>query len=171
MLAEQALDQVFLKQRQSLLHTLQRLVGNHAIAEELTQETYVKVLQAIRERPVEFIESFLFQTARNLALDYLRSSRRKSRVLVEDVAEASLLEVPAADPELSVALERRQLLDRLQQALGQLTERQQHIFTLSRAQGWRYQEIAEHLQISPSTVQKELKLATAICVSILSREG
>ncbi|QLF95044.1 RNA polymerase sigma factor [Pseudomonas sp. ABC1] len=164
------LERIYLKHRQLLLQTLQRLVGNRAIAEELAQEAYIRVLQAMRERRVEFVESFLYQTARNLALDHLRSVRRKSRVLVDDVSEVSLKEVPANDPELSDVLARRQLIAKLQKALEQLTERQREIFILSRAQGWRYQEIADHLGVSPSTVQKELKLASAICVAILARE-
>ncbi|NER66782.1 RNA polymerase subunit sigma-24, partial [Pseudomonas sp. MAFF212427] len=62
-----------------------------------------------------------------------------------------------------------QLLRRLSVSLGQLSARQQRIFILSRLHGASYLEIAEQLNVSASTVQKELKLIMAICVGVADR--
>lgn len=78
-------NQVFLTQRESLLRTLQRMVNNHSTAEDLLQETYLRVARALNDRTVEHLEPFVFQTARNLALDHLRARRIQSRTVVEDV--------------------------------------------------------------------------------------
>ena len=67
------LNTFFLTQRSPLLRTLQRLVDNPSTAEDLLQETYLRVARALRERPVEHLEPFVFQVARNLALDHLRA--------------------------------------------------------------------------------------------------
>ena len=62
-----------------------------------------------------------------------------------------------------------QLLEHLSVSLGQLSARQQRIFILSRLHGCSYQEIADQLNVSLSTVQKELKLIMAICVGVAER--
>ena len=78
-------NQVFLTQRVTLLRTLERMVNNHSTAEDLLQETYLRVTRALNERAIEHLEPFVFQTARNLALDHLRARRIQSRTVVEDV--------------------------------------------------------------------------------------
>jgi RNA polymerase sigma factor (sigma-70 family) len=160
---------VFLAQRHSLLRTLQRMVDNPSTAEDLLQETYLRVTRALGERPIEHLEPFVFQTARNLALDHLRARRAQSRNLVDDVPEQILHNVAAPSSSAEDAAHAEQLLKRLSVSIGQLTPRQQQIFILSRLHGASYMEIAEQLNVSASTVQKELKLIMAICVGVANR--
>ena len=160
---------VFLTQRLSLLRTLQGMVGNPSTAEDLLQETYLRVTRALGERPVEHLEPFVFQTARNLALDHLRARRVQARTLVEDVPEQILHNVAAPTSSSEDAAHAEQLLKHLSVSLGQLSTRQQRIFILSRLHGASYLEIAEQLDVSASTVQKELKLIMAICIGVADR--
>ena len=162
-------NQVFLTQRVSLLRTLERMVNNHSTAEDLLQETYLRVTRALSERTVEHLEPFVFQTARNLALDHLRARRIQSRTVVEDVPTEVIEGVasPLSTPEDATQAE--QMLEALSVSLGQLSARQQQIFILSRLHGCSYQEIAEELDVSLSTVQKELKLIMAICIGVADR--
>ena len=160
---------VFLTQRLSLLRTLQGMVGNPSTAEDLLQETYLRVTRALDERPVEHLEPFVFQTARNLALDHLRARRVQARTLVEDVPEQIRHNVAAPTSSREDAAHAEQLLKHLSVSLGQLSTRQQRIFILSRLHGASYLEIAEQLQVSASTVQKELKLIMAICMGVAER--
>lgn len=163
------LDTVFLAQRTPLLRTLLRMVKNPNVAEDLVQETYLRVATTLRERRVDHLEPFLFQTGRNLALDHLRHTRMKSRTLLDDVPEAVMEAVPTSAPSTEDGLYAQQLLERLGASLAQLSERQQRIFILSRLHGCGHAEIAEQLDVSVSTVQKDLKLIMAICVQTLSR--
>jgi len=55
-------NQVFLTQRMTLLRTLQRMVHNPSTAEDLLQETYLRVTRALNERSVEHLEPFVYQT-------------------------------------------------------------------------------------------------------------
>jgi len=162
-------NQVFLTQRVILLRTLQRMVNNPSTAEDLLQETYLRVTRALSERTVEHLEPFVFQTARNLALDHLRSRRIQSRTVLEDVPTEVIESVPSSLSTPEEAHQAAQLLERLSVSLSQLSARQQRIFILSRLHGCSYQEIAEELDVSLSTVQKELKLIMAICVGVAER--
>ena len=71
--------------------------------------------------------------------------------------------------ELSPLEHAERLLQRLGNALEQLSERQQRIFILSRLHGQGYAEIAAELGVSASTVQKELKLIMTLCMTLLER--
>ena len=158
-----SLDTVFLAQRLPLLRTLARMVKNPSIAEELVQETYIRVAYTLRQRKIDHLEPFLFQTGRNLALDHLRHLRMRERTLLEDVPASALQEVPSNAPSAEDSRHTEQLLEHLGVALERLSARQQRIFILSRLHG------CEQLDVSQSTVQKELKLIMAICVGVLSR--
>ncbi|WAH57815.1 sigma-70 family RNA polymerase sigma factor [Pseudomonas silvicola] len=160
---------VFLTQRLSLLRTLQRMVDNPSTAEDLLQETYLRVTRALSERAIDHLEPFVFQTARNLALDHLRARKVQERTLLEDVPSEVVYSVAAIQSTPEEAAHAEQLLMRLNTSLGQLTARQQRIFILSRLHGCSYLEIAGQLQVSASTVQKELKLIMAICVGVAQR--
>ncbi|WLH94645.1 sigma-70 family RNA polymerase sigma factor [Pseudomonas hefeiensis] len=155
---------VFLAQRTPLLRTLQRMVNNPSTAEDLLQETYLRVTRALGERTVEHLEPFVFQTARNLALDHLRARRIQSRTLLDDVPQAVVHNVVAPQSSAEDAAHAEQMLERLNLSLQALSPRQQQIFILSRLHGHSYQDIAKQLDVSLSTVQKELKLIMAICV-------
>lgn len=162
-------NSVFLTQRTTLLRTLQRMVDNPSTAEDLLQETYLRVTKALRERPIEHLEPFVFQTARNLALDHLRARRLQARTLLDDVPEQVLENVAAPLGSSEDAAHAEHMLRHLSVSLGQLTRRQQQIFIFSRLHGASYQEIADRLGVSPSTVQKELKLIMAICMGVADR--
>ncbi|WP_416422661.1 sigma-70 family RNA polymerase sigma factor [Pseudomonas sp. App30] len=162
-------NSVFLAQRLSLLRTLQRMVDNPSTAEDLLQETYLRVTRALGERAIEHLEPFVFQTARNLALDHLRARRVQERTLLEDVPSDVVHNVAACQSTPEEAAHAEQLLMRLNTSLSQLTARQQRIFILSRLHGCSYLEIAGELDVSASTVQKELKLIMAICVGVAQR--
>ncbi|MFQ6555308.1 sigma-70 family RNA polymerase sigma factor [Pseudomonas sp. Lb2C1-1] len=160
---------VFLAQRTPLLRTLERMVSNPSTAEDLLQETYLRVTRALSERTVEHLEPFVFQTARNLALDHLRARRIQSRTLLDDVPPEVVHNVVAPQSSAEDAAHAQQLLERLNVSLQALSSRQQQIFILSRLHGHSYQQIAERLGVSLSTVQKELKLIMAICVGVAER--
>ncbi|KPB99125.1 MULTISPECIES: RNA polymerase sigma factor [Pseudomonas] len=162
-------NDVFLAQRAVLLRTLQRMVGNPSTAEDLLHETWLRVSRALTEHPVDHLEPFVFQTARNLALDHLRARRIHARTLVEDVSPGQLERVVAQLGKPEDAAHAKRLLESLSASLSTLSPRQQKIFTLSRLNGCSYLEIAEQLQVSASTVQKELKLIMAICIGVVSR--
>ncbi|SEL35213.1 RNA polymerase sigma factor, sigma-70 family [Pseudomonas sp. NFIX51] len=168
-MSQSRFNHVFLTQRVSLLRTLERMVNNHSTAEDLLQETYLRVTRALSERAIEHLEPFVFQTARNLALDHLRARRIQARTLLEDVPVEVVESVAAPLSSAEDAAHAEQLLERLNMSLAQLSPRQQRIFILSRLHGHSYLEIAEKLEVSQSTVQKELKLIMAICIGVAER--
>jgi RNA polymerase sigma factor (sigma-70 family) len=160
-------DAVFLHQRLSLLRTLHGMVRNSAIAEELLHETWLRVSRALAERPIEHLEPFVFQTARNLALDHLRAQRRHARALDSELPLDALQNLPEERGTAEDAAHAQRLLQRLSKSVARLSVRQREIFIRSRVHGQPYLVIAQALGISPSTVQKELKVIMHTCMKAL----
>jgi RNA polymerase sigma factor (sigma-70 family) len=70
---------LFLDHRETLVHTLFRIVGCRQTAEDLAQEAYIRVMSAAEDQHVTYLKAFLNQTARNLALDHLRKAKVRAR--------------------------------------------------------------------------------------------
>ena len=153
----------------SLVGTLFRIVRCEQTAEELAHESYLRVARAIAQKPVEHIQAFLYQTARNLAFDHLRHEVVRRRVEVEPANASTVLDVAsdAASPEAE-AID-RQRLALLEAALSTLPERARQVVLLSRVHEWPYPRIAAHLGVSPNTVYNDIRLAMACCLDAIAR--
>jgi RNA polymerase sigma-70 factor (ECF subfamily) len=126
-------------------------------AEEITQETFLRLFRYLKEgRSVDNPKAWLFTVANNLAID---ASRGDSRI--QDLDETTWKRIEdtrlgTADPE-KLALQRERL-DRLRIVVLNLTPLQRDCLHL-RAEGLRYREIAELMNISISTVADAVRRA------------
>jgi RNA polymerase sigma factor (sigma-70 family) len=167
--SQPSLNDLFIVQRSTLLRILQRIVDHPATAEDLLHETWLRVDRVLRERPIDYLEPFVFKTARNLALDHLRTRQNHARTVINDMPVAELHNISSCATLVEDETHAARLLTVLGQHIANLSPRQQRIFSLNRLQGCSYLDIAQQLGISASTVQKELKLIMAICIGVAAR--
>ena len=163
------LNNVFLLQRQSLMGTALRIVRNRQVAEDVAQETYLRTRKAIEVGPIEHIEAFLHQTARNLALDYRRRCKTRARYEEHEPNERDIESVPADIPTVEAELIERERMRKFEEALSQLPERARQAWALSQVEGWSYARIAEHLGVSRNTVFNDVKLVMGHCHDAMMR--
>jgi RNA polymerase sigma-70 factor (ECF subfamily) len=134
-----------------------RYVGAHEDADDVLQESFVKVYQNLAGLTQS--EAF-FPWARriivNTALDHLRRRRRSGEVEVdgadhpEVAARASAFEAPDR------GVERREFLRKLERALRVLPPRQREIVVLHDVEGLSTREVAERSGIPAATVRSNL---------------
>ncbi len=159
----EALKSLFARERGTLIGRISRLVGCRDTAEDITQEAYTRLLEHAPRNSIEHPGSFVYRTARNLAVDHLRaqSIRQGPGGLSTD---ALLEEIPSPLPGQDAIYEGKLAIARLSAALDRLPERRRQIFLLRRLHGWRYAEIADHLGLSVSAVEKHMRLAMEACL-------
>lgn len=116
------LTQIFQAQRRALIGTLYRMVGCLYTAEDLAHDAYLRVAKAARERPVTHLQAFLYQTARNLALDHLRRERLRGTFMSE-TPDGTADAVAAPQPTQETAVMDAQNLNRVEGALAALPAR------------------------------------------------
>ncbi len=163
------LSGVFISKRRSLISSVLRIVRDRHIAEDLTQEAYLRAHRAIQTGPIDHIEAFLHRTARNLALDHERRRQTREKYERTDAALVDVEQVATDAPNaLDILLdrEREQVLDA---ALLSLPERPRQVWILSQLHGWSYAQVADHLGVSRSTIYNEAKFVLGHCHDALAR--
>lgn len=132
-----------------------RLSGSETLAEEAVQDSFLKIWQRRTElKEIRQFSSYLFRMARNHLLNALERQALERTILAEIGHQPQ-----SANPDPAQALDSKQFRERLQQAIDALPPQQKKVYTLSREQGWRQDEIAEHLHISLSTVKAHMTQA------------
>jgi RNA polymerase sigma-70 factor (ECF subfamily) len=124
-----------------------------ADAEDILHETFMSVLRERAARhEVRSFKAWLFQVARNLCLNRIRTQRRAGRAL-EAAAQVEAVAPPSAAADH--ALERREQLVLLQRAVERLPAALAEIYRL-RAAGMSYDELAEILDVPVGTVKSRI---------------
>lgn len=143
---------------------LVRIVRDHAWADDLVQEVFVRALHgAHRYDPTWPVSVWLFRIARNLAVDLLRrESAHQGRI--DQLAEAPIGVAPAA----VTTAEHREFQVALELALQQLPEAFRSVFLLRDGEGMAYEEIGNVLGISVKTVSSRLHRARQLLRGHLS---
>ncbi|MDH0865038.1 RNA polymerase sigma factor [Mitsuaria sp. GD03876] len=149
---------VFISHRRELLAWLTHRVRDAHTAQDLVQELFVRFLEAAARQPVQDARAYLFQMARNLLADQARQHDARKTTAVDP---QDLVEVQDGAPGPDRALAGRQRLVQLTQALRELPELTQRIFVMVRVEDLSYQEAADRLDLSTSSVQKHLARALA----------
>ena len=138
-----------------------RMVRDRETAEDLAQETFVKVLNALDSyRPEYRFSSWIFKIANNAAIDHLR--RRELNTLSLDGApgavtasevEATALQAADHSPSALAELESRELGTAIEQAVARLRPDYRACILLRHVEGRAYEEIAEALDLPLGTVK------------------
>jgi len=164
---EQGFQRLFLRYRGPLVHYLFRFTGDRAVAEELVQETFLRLCRGARTyEPKTAFRTWLYQIATNVARNEVR--RREYSVRKEPLTALTSLRQGRArsggnhpDPGSPEGMaEARQTEEIVQIALGRMPEKQRAALLLSRHHGLSYQEIAGAMGLRVGAVKSLIHRAT-----------
>jgi RNA polymerase sigma-70 factor (ECF subfamily) len=161
----ESLSNLFQQCEPELRGFLSRRLGPHA-ADDVAQEAYVRLLQYPCLDAVRNLRAFLFKTASNLMVDWVRQDQARAKNIQADV-DLEILSTATPDPE-AVADGTLQL-GRFQEALAELPVLCRHAFLLNRIDGLTHAEIAKRLGISKKTVERYILKAFDHCYARLGR--
>lgn len=140
-------DVAFATHYAPLFRYLYRLLGDEDVAADLTQETFVRLLD--HPLPEEEVRPWLFTVGTNLARDVARARVRRRRLLYEGSGAETLR--PSRPPGPDQELMRRRRIEAVRAALGRLAERDREML-LMREEGFSYAEIADVAGVAASSV-------------------
>jgi RNA polymerase sigma-70 factor (ECF subfamily) len=141
-------EQWFLELREPMFRYLRAAGCRFSVAEEITQESFLRLHYALRAGlRVTHVRAWVFRVARNLAIDTQREQQKHWRTRQpEDLLDVTCSD-SAPNPEQQVLARERMRL--IESEVLRLPSLQRECVRL-KAQGLRYQEIAEALDISSS---------------------
>ena len=142
-----------------------RLVGDRALAEDLTQEVFLRVFQGLPKFSLRSrFTTWMFQVTKNRVLDELRSMERRPRsfVALDDLPPLEVVDAP---------LERIEAIDALWRAVENLNVDLKMALLLRDVVGLSYNEIADSLEVTLATVKWRIFKAREEVQLALAREG
>ncbi len=142
-----------------------RLVGDRALAEDLTQEVFLRVFQGLPKFSLRSkFTTWLFQVTKNRVLDELRANERRPlrTVNLDDIAPLEVVDAP---------FERVEAVDAVWRSVGNLTVDLKMALLLRDIVGLSYTEIADSLEITLATVKWRIYKAREEVQLALAREG
>lgn len=154
-----ALESSFPDTRKSLLRMLKYWSGCGDTAEELVQETYLRAIQQDPSAEIGNLSAYLFRIARNLAIDHGRRASFAEQLYCDLPDDDEGGGAICLDPSPEAIVETGQQLDILNQFIAELPPQCRRIFLLHKDQHLSHAEIAERLQISPRTVETQIRKA------------
>ena len=133
-----------------------KFVGKHDQAEDLTQDIFLKIFKSLDtfDRRANF-QTWLISVSRNLCIDHYRSVRKERETIDRDV-DANELTPASRDEGPIAALEHRDRVALLRQALAALPETLRTAVLMRDIQELSYQEIAERLRLPEGTVKSRI---------------
>ncbi len=136
-----------------LVYTLcMRYVKRTEIAEDLTQDVFIKVFQKHHDFKKEAqLKTWIYRITVNTCLDYLKSKRHKNDLFNQ--SEESLRFKAALVKDPSQLLESSEKMKLLIECIEQLNDKQKTAFLLSKEEGMSNPEIAEIMETSISSVE------------------
>jgi RNA polymerase sigma-70 factor (ECF subfamily) len=171
----EAFDQIFVRYHQAIVGLTTRLVRNPLLAEDLTQETFFRVLRSLERIDDSFnFSAWIHRIATNLCYDELRRQKRTRPPASEDGIRAAsqpligvedpdeLLRTVAADdprghPEDALAM--RELRREVWDVAAKLPDNYRMVLSLRELQGLSYNGIAKVMSLSESAVETLLHRA------------
>ncbi|MBB1485413.1 RNA polymerase sigma factor [Oceanospirillum sediminis] len=164
---EQVIARMYQQHRQDILSHLLTMVKNREIAEELLQDSFIRLSRVPGIEVIRQPRAFLTKIATNLALDYLRQQKKVPAFETTDDAFDSLI---APQPEQLDEVIKERHLNQLKQAISQLPDRAREALMLAKFKEMTLKEVAREMDISQTMVEKHLKTALQKCRAALTSD-
>lgn len=159
------ISRLFINHREAIVSFLLNRVQCPDTAQDLSQETYLRLLRQDSLPHAENLTGYLFRTAERLAIDFIRHHHRTAAHALPLDEE---IPCPQVQPEQMAIL--RQQCEMLVDAIASLPRVCRHVFLLRKIDDLSYADIAGKLGISEKTVQRHLVKAMLHCHRRLHNE-
>lgn len=147
------------KHRSPVIHFLDRMVQNHAVAEELAQEVFLRVYRSrATYEPTAKFTTWLFRIATHLALNSIRDGKneRLQERLDENAEDVPVKQVSDKRPSVEATLVYEARLEEVRKAIGALPDKQRAAVLMHKYEEMEYTQIAKVLNCSESAVKSLL---------------
>lgn len=164
----EAMTCLIVKYQDRVYNTILKICSNHEDAAELTQDTFVKVLESISTfRGQSAFYTWLFRVAVNLTLNHCRKRFKLTPVSLDAAGEVqgrekeqlvALLADPAQNDPARI-VQQNETVELLLKMIARLSEEHRIVLVLRDIEQMSYTQIADVLQLEPGTVKSRLSRA------------
>jgi RNA polymerase sigma-70 factor (ECF subfamily) len=160
---------VYLSIRASLARAVMAIVPPREI-EDIVQETYVRVCQIEKKERIAEPRSFLFRTARNLALDYVKKAETRLTGGVDDIDSFTPATSDALTDDTLGNVTSNEEFALFCESVRMLPVKCRRAFVLKKVYGYTQREIAREMMISEKTVEKHISAGIKRCTYFMMQQ-
>lgn len=159
-----AFEELMLRYQGRIISLLRHVIGDRDLAEDLTQEVFLRVYRARKTyQPEAKFSTWLFTIANNVALNAIRTKKRHPEFQMPNSAGSSS-NVPTMENTLAAdsgiipsrQLDKMEAREAVRLAIASLGENQRMAVMLNRFEGMNYSDIAEVMNLTPQAVKSLL---------------
>jgi RNA polymerase sigma-70 factor (family 1) len=129
--------------------------GDKAVAEDIAQETFMKIWEKKETIKSETVKSLVYTIANNLFLNQIEHQKVHLKFSVKFKPKDIIHENPEYEMEV------KEFDHKLQNAINQLDDKKRTVFLMNRIEKYTYNQIAENLGITVKAVEKRMEKALA----------
>jgi RNA polymerase sigma-70 factor (ECF subfamily) len=159
--SESALEELLIRYQQKVFSYILTVVRNKELAEDLFQETFIKVINTLRTgnyREEGKFSQWIMRIARNLIIDYFRRNQKMS--FVENSYGVDIFD-GFSEPSMSIEqmIITKQIHDSLRDLITLLPKEQREVLMMRLYQDMSFKEIAEQTNVSINTALGRMRYA------------
>lgn len=155
---------LFKQYHRPLLAWLRQRLSVADDADDVAQETYIRLLKYEGASDIACPKSMLYKVAANVACDQERMGKSRCRNLHFSIEDEEA-DFPSGEPPIEQVLESEEAYRNIRGTIEKLPPRCRQVFLLSRVHGMTYPQIAAHCHISVKMVEKHISHALLVLVT------
>lgn len=157
-----AMDTLLNRHKRKVYNYLKHMVQDQVLAEDLFQDTFVKVINSLRNGNYKdegrFI-SWVMRIAHNLAIDHFRKGKNYREVSHMQGEHDLFNDSRLSDKSIDFIISKEQVLDDVKKLIRELPEEQRAIVVMRLYLDMSFKEIAEHTNVSINTALGRMRYA------------
>lgn len=164
---EAALGELYDRYEARIYHYVFRRTGEESLAEDLTAQVFIKMLQAIRDQRAwhSSFSGWLYRIAHNVVIDFYRQRDRYVQVGLDDSPD-----IVAEHDNPAQSAETRLTADKVRVAMRQLTDEQSEVLSLRFLEGYSILEVAVMMNKTEGAIKALQYRAVATLRNLLEHE-
>ena len=157
---DEQVEGLYDEDQESLRRYVNSKLRDPAEAEDVVQESFLRLWRVRKSSKILNPRAFLFRTASNRIIDLQRKQNVRQRKSQELIAE---VEMTSSDPSPEQQASSAEWLQEFYRVVEQLPPKCRRVFLMNKVQGISYAEIARRLEVSQGTVEKHMSRALIHC--------
>lgn len=159
---EKSIEILILRHKSKVYSYINLYIRNRDLADDIFQETFLKVVQSLRSGKYQDDGRFLswvMRIAHNLIIDHFRHEKQLGLVLNEDYEADLFNSRKLADENIEDSIVRRQVLRDVRKLIGNLPDDQREVVIMRHYAGMSFKEIADMTGVSINTALGRMRYA------------
>jgi RNA polymerase sigma factor (sigma-70 family) len=159
---ERSIELLIIRHKNKVYSYINLYIRNRDISDDIFQDTFLKVVQSIRQGKYQDDGRFLswvMRIAHNLIIDHYRHLKQSGIVLTEDFNPELFSSVRLLDESIEDTLLKRQVLADIRKLIGELPADQREVVIMRHYTGMSFKEIADMTGVSINTALGRMRYA------------